>query len=97
MSGPVPLERPEHCPGAYVMYFYCKYGNPAHPWQAHGGSYMEEADQCETRGEAIAQSRRLGWIYHRDGTATCPLCAAALRSMTAPNTARKGPEHGSNA
>ena len=73
------LPRPEICPGGYVMHFYCKYENPDHPWQP-GGNYMEEADNVETRGEAIAQMRRSGWIIHRDGTATCGRCAAALSS-----------------
>ncbi|MBD3732817.1 MAG: hypothetical protein IE934_08885 [Sphingopyxis sp.] len=71
------LERPENCPGAYVMHFYCKYENPEHPWQM-GGHYMEEPVEVETRGAAIAQMRRAGWIYHRDGTATCPKCSAAI-------------------
>ena len=82
MSGPKPvlLAQPEHCPGAYVMYFYCKYDNPDHPFQMRiGGAYMEEADQVETRGEAVSQMRKCGWIVHRDNTATCPLCAKALR------------------
>lgn len=69
-----PYEKPEHCPGAYVMHFYCKYENPEHPQQSlqgwHAGPYMEEADQVETRGEAIRQMRASGWVYHRDNTAT---------------------------
>lgn len=77
LVGPSLLPDPERCPGAYVMFFYCKYRNKGHRW-AIRGVYKEEADQVGTRGEAIAQMRRSGWIYHRDGTATCPLCAAAL-------------------
>jgi hypothetical protein len=72
------LERPERCPGAYVMYFYCKYDNPAHPY-SRSGIYMEEADQVETRTAAIRQMRNGGWLYHSDGTATCPKCARAIR------------------
>lgn len=73
--------RPEHCPGAYVMYFYCKYKNTEHPRKVGlgDGLYMEEADQVETRTAAIRQMRKAGWVYHGDGTATCPRCAAALR------------------
>lgn len=75
-----PLPRPEHAPGCYVMYFYCKYENPDHPFQAHSrGAYMEEADQVETRTAAIRQMREAGWIYHSDGTGTCPRCARAIR------------------
>lgn len=76
---PIPLKNPERCPGAYVMHFYCKYENPKHPWQP-GGNYMEEPCHVETRAQAIAQMRASGWKYHRDGTATCNICAAALRS-----------------
>lgn len=81
---PVLHKRPEHAPGCYVMYFYCKYRNSAHPdWGTNRGVFMVETDQCETRGEAIRQIRSMGWIYHRDGTATCNLCAAALRAHAA--------------
>jgi len=74
-----PLERPEHAPGCYVMYFYCKYRNPDHPFQSrHSAGYMEEADQVETRTAAIRQMREAGWLYHSDGTATCPRCAKAI-------------------
>lgn len=76
---PVLMRHPERCPGRYVMHFYCKYENPAHPFQMSNiGLYMLEADQVETRGQAIAQMRADGWIYHRDGTATCPICVKAL-------------------
>lgn len=78
---PVLRAEPEHCPGAYVMHFYCKYDNPAHPYSQ--GLYMEEADQVQSRSAAIRQMREDGWIYHRDNTATCPLCAACLRAEAA--------------
>lgn len=76
MSKPVLLDSPEHCPSAYVMHFYCKYENPEHGFQA----FPKEADQVETRGEAIRQMQNSGWVFHyRDSTATCPKCAKALR------------------
>lgn len=79
---PILLASPEHCPGCYVMHFYCKYENPAHPFQTQNfGSYMEEADQVETRTAAIRQMRKAGWLYHSDGTATCPRCALALKEQ----------------
>lgn len=73
-SGIRPLERPERCPGAYVLHLYCRYENPAHghrefPW---------EPEFCQTRGEAVTQARQAGWIVHRDDTATCPKCAKSL-------------------
>ncbi len=78
MERPVPFENPEYCPGAYVMHFYCKYQNRAHRHTAAYPGLFEESDQCETRGQALKQSRDAGWIIHRDGTATCPLCARTL-------------------
>jgi hypothetical protein len=76
----VPHEGPEHAPGCYVMWFFCKYKNPEHPRSnTEYDLYKFEADQVETRTAAIRQVRECGWIYHRDGTATCPLCAAELR------------------
>lgn len=81
LSVPRLLDRPERAPGCYVMHFYCKYRNEAHPFQSQNpGHYMEEPVDVETRGAAIAQMRRDGWIYHRDGTATCPLGAADLKA-----------------
>jgi len=77
LAGITPLPIPERCPGGYSMHFYCKYENPDHPWQG-SGLYVAGPIDVETRGQAIAQMRRNGWIYHRDGTATCPRCAAAL-------------------
>lgn len=75
-------EQIEHCPGCYVMHFYCKYENPEHPYQSQNpGHYMEEADQVETRTAAIRQMRKAGWLYHRDNTATCPRCVKALREQ----------------
>lgn len=78
-AGIVPFDQPEHCPGCYVMHFYCKYRNPAHPWQRGSYAYMEESEGVETRTAAIRQMRNAGWIYHNDGTATCPRCARAIK------------------
>lgn len=73
-------DQPEHAPGCYVMHFYCKYKNPEHPSSnTDYGVYMVEADQVETRTAAIRQIRSAGWIYHSDGTATCPGCVKALK------------------
>lgn len=90
--GIVAQERPEHAPGCYVMYFYCKYDNPEHPYQsANPGRYMEEADQVETRTEAIRQMRKYGWGYYgADGTATCPRCAKAIQEARLANAAQGG-------
>jgi uncharacterized protein (DUF169 family) len=60
------------------MHFYCKYDNPSHAYN----EFPHESTDCETRGEAITHARRAGWIFHRDRTATCPKCAAALRKAT---------------
>ena len=66
---------PTICPSGYVMDFYCRFQNDEHPFQpGMGGGFMDTPTEVETRGEAIAVMRRRGWIYHRDGTATCPIC-----------------------
>lgn len=77
MARPVLLEHPERCPGTYDMHFYCKYENPAHCWD----EFPHEANGCQTRGEAIAQARKMGWIIHRDLTGTCPKCASHLKGQ----------------
>lgn len=71
----VPRAQPERCPGAYDMHFYCKYDNPEHEFD----EFPWESDQCQTRGEAISQIRRAGWIFHNDNTATCPKCVTRLK------------------
>lgn len=77
-------EYPEPAPGCYVMHFYCKYINPAHPRTLTMSElYMVESDQVETRTAAIRQIRESGWKYHSDGTATCNLCVAALKAKEA--------------
>lgn len=63
--------RPEHCPGAYVFFAYCKWINPEHKFD----EFPHEPEECRTKGEAMNQLRRDGWIFHRDGFATCPKCA----------------------
>lgn len=65
--------RPKKIDAAYKADFYCKYENRAHvedefPVHVEGESW----------GDAIRQVRAQGWIVHRDHTATCPKCVAAL-------------------
>lgn len=86
-DGPItPIERPEHCPGAYDMHFYCKYDNPDHRFD----EFPHQSEFCETRGQAIAQAREAGWIYHRDGTGTCPKCVRALGLRAQPARQQEG-------
>lgn len=74
-AGPItPLADPTPCPGVYDMHFYCKYDNPEHDF--HEFPWHSEAAQ--TRGEAIAQVRARGALFHKDNTFTCPKCVKAL-------------------
>jgi hypothetical protein len=54
----------------YYMDFYCKYFNDKHEY----GEFPFMPFEVQTKSEAIAAARKLGWLYHRDGTATCPKC-----------------------
>lgn len=78
-EGPVLLEQPEFCPGCYSLFLYCKYDNPAHDFR----EFPHEYDAWQTYGEAAKAARSKGWILHRDRTATCPKCAAAIRARSA--------------
>ena len=65
--------RPKKIDSAYKADFYCKYNNRAHvegefPLHLEGESW----------GDTIRKARDLGWVVHRDHTATCPKCVAAL-------------------
>lgn len=65
---------PEVCPGSYSLHLYCKYQNDEHAY----GEFPHEPPNCQTYGEAARVARLWGWKLHRDGTATCPKCVAAL-------------------
>lgn len=67
---------PLSCPGCYSLHLYCKYLNPQHGWD----EFPHEIDQFQTYGHAATFARRRGWKLHRDGTATCPQCAVALKA-----------------
>lgn len=86
-SGPLLRKDPNHCPGGYVLHFYCKYLSEEHRFDEFPHEYPGE-----TRGECIGYARRYGWIFHKDNTGTCPKCAKALNARrTARRTA--GGEH----
>lgn len=69
-------KHPMPCPGGYALDLYCKWNNPAHEWNPvqtrHDEFYAEHGSTCRS------EARRIGWIMHRDGTATCPQCAKIL-------------------
>lgn len=72
------LDNPNWCPGSYSLDLYCKYENPEHGFDEFPHSYVE----FQTFAASIRQARRRGWIYHRDGTATCPKCARRLKGSS---------------
>ncbi len=71
---PVLKANPEICPGCYDLHLYCRYDNPQHGWD----EFPHSVTQAQTYREAARIAKSLGWILHRDGTATCPKCAAAM-------------------
>lgn len=62
------------CPGSYDLHLYCKWQNPAHDWD----EFPWEVVEHETRPKAERAARKSGWVFHRDGSATCPKCARLL-------------------
>ena len=72
-----PHPEPIQCPGGYSLDLYCKWNNPRHAWNPCGTQY--EDFYGEHGGDVRSQARRVGWILHRDGTATCPKCAKELK------------------
>jgi hypothetical protein len=71
---PTLLADPFACPGAYTLDAYCRY-----EFSGHGFREFPHQFITETAGQAKAQAKRRGWIFHRDGTATCPKCAQAVK------------------
>ena len=62
-------------PGCYSLDMYCKWENPKHGWyyKRFPVVYIDElGSKCRQ------QARYDGWILHRDGSASCPLCAKEL-------------------
>jgi hypothetical protein len=73
------LANPIFWAGAYSLHLYCKYENAQHGFD----EFPHEIYDCQTYGEAASKARSLGWILHRDNTATCPKCALALKGPVA--------------
>lgn len=64
---------PVNYAGCYSLDLYCKYESAQHRHGEFPHSYTSESGEG-----ARAQARRVGWLIHRDRTATCPKCAAQL-------------------
>ena len=80
-------EEPNHCVGAYDFHAYCKYENDEHEYD----EFPHIAVPAETLGQARGALRSYGWIFHRDGTGTCPKCAYILKRDG--SSALKGQQH----
>lgn len=58
----------------WAMDLYCRYTvGVGHDIDTHGVSIGGN-----DRADARRQAKNMGWVLHRDGTATCPRCAKAL-------------------
>lgn len=64
---------PKKIDSGYNADFYCKYNN-----RAHTDGEFPAHFEGESWGDTISKARKLGWVVHRDHTATCPKCVAAL-------------------
>lgn len=69
--------------GGYSLHVYCKYANDLHAWNPHHPSLFQQFEG-QTESECNRSARRRGWILHKDGTSTCPMCARALRTGATP-------------
>jgi len=55
----------------YSMDLYCRHWeNIKHPY-----NYFPHQFTGETLSECKKQAIKKGWIFHKDGEVTCPLCA----------------------
>lgn len=58
----------------WAMDLYCRYTvDIVHDMNTHGVS-IGGVSRADAHGEA----KNLGWMFHRDGTASCPACVRAL-------------------
>lgn len=63
----------------WAMDLYCKYTvDPYKYGAAHDMDTWGVSIGGTTRKAAREEARALGWVLHRDGSATCPHCAKAL-------------------
>lgn len=63
------------CIGSYDFHAYCKYVNPDHEYQ----EFPHMNPPCETKTQAMNYLKSTGWVFHKDGTGTCPTCAQILK------------------
>jgi len=68
---------PLQCPGCYTLHCYCKWENPD---PKHCCGEFPHVFTGKSAGSTKRAARTAGWISHRDGTATCPKCAAILKA-----------------
>jgi len=59
----------------YALDAYCQWENPAHGFN----EFPHTVGGVETEAQAKRELRKRGWVFHRDGFATCPKCAAMGR------------------
>lgn len=73
--------------GCYAMDLYCDRQRPKDygaSWQPvpagrHRDGEFPHTFEGKTYGECQRTARARGWIFHRDGTVSCPRCAEAIR------------------
>ena len=55
--------------GCYTLHLYCDNANGNHAW----GEFPHELTH-ELGSSCRKEARRRGWVFHRNGTVTCPKC-----------------------
>lgn len=69
------IEDAQTCVGSYDFHAYCKYENKDHEYR----EFPHLPHPAETQRQAKAILRAQGWVFHFDGTGTCPKCAKVLK------------------
>lgn len=62
-------QNPHVCPMCYTLDAYCKYDNDEHDFEEFPHGFVGR-----DKSSCLREARRAGWVFHKDGTATCPKC-----------------------
>lgn len=64
------------------MDLYCRHKDRVHPY-----GYLPHQFSGHTEDFCKRQARKRGWVFHRDGKVSCPICVGAKRDPVTNDTA----------
>lgn len=78
------LTHPIGCPGCYSLDMYCDHD---HSDDESNGYYALKSENfyAEYGSTARRMARQAGWVFHKDGTATCPECSGKSKGKRRSN------------